>query len=161
MQKIVPFLWFNDNAEEAIRHYISIFEGGRIVSESRYGQHGPGPAGSLMSATFELEGQTFMALNGGPMYTFTPAISLFVDCQTQEEVDRLWEKLLEGGGEPSRCGWLSDRFGVSWQIIPRKLGELLHGSDPAGSARAMQAMLGMSKLDIGALQRAYDGEAAE
>jgi predicted 3-demethylubiquinone-9 3-methyltransferase (glyoxalase superfamily) len=158
MQKITTFLTFDDRAEEAVRLYTSLFDGSRIVSERRYGAAGPGPEGSLMTASFELDGQPFMALNGGPSFSFSEGISLFVDCETQEEIDRLWDALTADGGEESRCGWLKDRFGVSWQVIPSVLGELLGGEDPAASGRAMQAMLGMRKLDIAELQRAYDGE---
>lgn len=156
MQKITPFLWFDGRAEEAMNHYVSIFKGSKILSVSRYGEAGPGPKGSVMSATFELEGQRFMALNGGPHFKFTPAISLFVDCETQAEVDELWEKLT-AGGEPSRCGWLTDRFGVSWQIIPSALGKCLGDPDPARASRAMKAMLQMTKIDIKALEKARDG----
>ena len=155
MQKITPFLWFNDQAEEAIKFYTSIFRNSKIVSVSRFGEAGPGPKGSVMSGTFELEGQEFMALNGGPMYTFSPAISLFVHCETQEEVDELWEKLSEGG-EKLPCGWLKDQFGVSWQIIPNVLGELLADKDPVKTQRVMKAMLQMGKIDIAGLQRAYE-----
>ena len=155
MHKITPFLWFDDNAEEAINFYTSIFKNSRIVSTSRYPANGPGPAGKLMTATFQLEGQEFMALNGGPTYKFTEAISLFVDCKTQAEVDELWEKL-SAGGEKSQCGWLKDKFGVSWQIIPRALGELLGDPDPAKAQRVMQAMLQMTKLDIKGLQQAAE-----
>lgn len=153
MQKITPCLWFNDQAEEAMHFYVSIFKNSNVGKVSRYGEGGPGPAGSVMSATFQLEGQEFMALNGGPHYIFSPAISFFVDCQTQEEVDDLWQKL-SAGGEPQRCGWLKDKFGVSWQIIPTVLGQLLHDPDPQKAKRAMQAMLQMVKLDIKALQQA-------
>ena len=155
MQKITPFLWFDDNAEEAINFYTSIFKNSKIIEMSRFPPNGPGPAGKLMSATFELEGQQFMALNGGPTFKFTEAISLFVDCKTQAEVDELWEKL-SAGGEKSQCGWLKDKFGVSWQIIPRTLGELLGDPDPAKAQRVMQAMLKMSKIDIKGLQQAAE-----
>lgn len=155
-QKITPYLWFNDNAEEAIRLYVSVFGNARIVSESRYGEGAPMPAGTLMSATFELEGQTFMALNGGPQFKFNPAISLFVDCQTQEEVDELWEKLTAGGGKPGRCGWLEDRFGVSWQIVPSVLGRYMQDKDAGKAGNVMQAMMRMDKLDIAELKRAYE-----
>jgi predicted 3-demethylubiquinone-9 3-methyltransferase (glyoxalase superfamily) len=155
MQKITPFLWFDHQAEEAMNFYVSIFKNSKILSVSRYGEAGPGPAGTVMTATFQLEGQEFMALNGGPDYKFTEAISLFVDCKTQEEVDELWEKLSEGG-EAGPCGWLKDRFGLSWQIVPRVLGELLNDPDPAKSQRVMKAMLQMSKLDIAGLKEAYE-----
>ena len=154
MQRITPFLWFNGNAEEAVNFYVSIFKHSAVLSLSRYGDAGPGPKGTVMSATFQLEGQKFYALNGGPEYAFTPAISLFVDCETQQEVDELWTKLSEGG-EPGRCGWLKDRFGLSWQIIPTALGKLLSDKDPRKAGRVMQAMLQMSKIDIQGLQQAY------
>lgn len=157
MQKITPFLWFNDNAEEAMLFYTSIFKNSRIIAVSRYGDAGPGPAGSVMSATFELEGQQFMALNGGPNFQFSPAISLFVNCETQAEVDELWDKLC-AGGRPERCGWLVDKFGLSWQIIPTALGELLQDPDPMKSQRVMYAMLQMDKIDVEKLQQAFAGE---
>ena len=156
MQKITTFLTFDDQAEEAVDFYTSIFDDSKIVSSTRYGDAGPGPAGSLMSAEFELAGQRFIALNGGPSFTFSEGISLFVSCETQDEVDELWERLGEGG-EHRPCGWLTDKFGVSWQIVPRILGELLHDEDPEGSQRVMHAMLGMSKLEIEGLRRAYEG----
>lgn len=154
MQKITPFLWFNNNAEEAVMLYTSIFKNSKVHHISRYGKGGPGPEGMLMSATFELEGQNFIALNGGPDFPFTPAISLFVDCKTQEEVDELWERLSEGGSK-DRCGWLKDRFGLSWQIIPSLLGQLMQDPDPARSKRVMEAMLKMSKIDTKVLLEAY------
>ena len=154
-QKITPFLWFDNNAEEAMNHYVSIFKNARIVSVSRYGEAGPGPKGSVMTGTFEIEGQQFMALNGGPHFKFTEAISLFVNCGTQAEVDELWGKLSAGGSE-SQCGWLKDKFGLSWQIIPSALGELLGDPDPRKSRRVMQAMLKMGKIDIAGLQAAYN-----
>jgi predicted 3-demethylubiquinone-9 3-methyltransferase (glyoxalase superfamily) len=154
-KKITTFLTFDDRAEEAVDFYTSIFDGSRILSTSRYGAAGPGPEGSLMTATFELAGQEFMALNGGPSFTFSQGISLFVDCETQEEVDELWEKLSEGG-EKGPCGWLTDRFGVSWQVVPRALGELLNDPDPEKANRVMQAMLQMGKIDIDGLRRAYE-----
>jgi len=137
--------------------YVSIFKNSKIVSVSRYGEGGPGPAGSVMTGTFQLEGQEFMALNGGPHFKFTEAISLFVSCETQEEVDELWEKLTAGGQE-SRCGWLKDKFGLSWQIIPKALGMMLQDKDPQKSKRVMNAMLQMDKIDIKALKQAYDQE---
>jgi predicted 3-demethylubiquinone-9 3-methyltransferase (glyoxalase superfamily) len=155
MQKITPFLWFDNQAEEAMNLYVSIFKNSKILSISRYGEAGPGPAGSVMTATFQLEGQEFMVLNGGPDHKFTEAISLFVDCKTQEEVDELWEKFSEGG-EQGPCGWLKDRFGLSWQIVPSVLGELLRDPDPAKSQRVMKAMLQMSKIDIAGLKAAYE-----
>jgi predicted 3-demethylubiquinone-9 3-methyltransferase (glyoxalase superfamily) len=157
MQKITPFLWFNDNAEEAMNFYVSVFKNSKVGRISRYGEGAPLPAGTVMSATFELEGLEFMALNGGPLFKFTEAISLFVDCKTQEEVDELWAKLTDGG-EESQCGWLKDKFGLSWQIIPSALGEYLGDEDPERSGRALQAMLQMQKIDIAALKKAADGE---
>ena len=155
MQKITPFLWFDGKAEEAMNFYVSIFKNSKTVSINRCGDSGPGPKDSVMSATFELEGQQFMALNGGPIFTFSPAISFFVNCGTQEEVDELCEKLSDGG-EPQRCGWLKDKFGVSWQIIPSALGEMLQDKDAEKSKRVMQAMLQMVKIDIKGLKRAYE-----
>jgi predicted 3-demethylubiquinone-9 3-methyltransferase (glyoxalase superfamily) len=155
MQKITPFLWFNDNAEEAMNLYVSIFKNSKILSVSRYGDAGPGPKGAVMTATFQLEGQEFMALNGGPHFRFTEAISLFVNCETQREVDELWEKLSEGG-EKGQCGWLKDKYGLSWQIIPSVLGELLRDKDPKKSQRVMKAMLQMKKIDIKGLKQAYE-----
>jgi predicted 3-demethylubiquinone-9 3-methyltransferase (glyoxalase superfamily) len=152
--RITPFLWFNDNAEEAVTLYTSIFKNSRIESIQRYGEAGPGPKGQVMALTFQLEGQRFMALNGGPHYSFTPAISLFVDCNTQEEVDALWNKLSEGG-QKNRCGWLQDKYGLSWQIIPKALGKLMSDPDASKSNRVMQAMLKMEKIEIEGLQKAY------
>ena len=154
MQKITPFLWFDDNAEEAMNFYVSIFKNSKVGTVSRYGEAGPGPKGTVMSATFQLEGQEFMALNGGPNFSFTPAISLFVSCETQGEVDDLWAKLTAGGGKAERCGWLKDKYGLSWQIIPTALGRLLNGTDRAKAQRAMKAMLQMDKIDITVLERA-------
>jgi predicted 3-demethylubiquinone-9 3-methyltransferase (glyoxalase superfamily) len=156
MQKIVPFLWFNDQAEEAMNHYISIFPDSKVMSVMRYGDAGPGPKGTVMSVTFQLAGQEFMALNGGPQFKFTEAISLFVNCETQEEVDELWEKLSEGG-EKGPCGWLKDKYGLSWQIVPTALGEMLQDKDAEKANRVMGAMLQMSKIDIAGLRRAYEG----
>jgi predicted 3-demethylubiquinone-9 3-methyltransferase (glyoxalase superfamily) len=155
VQKITPFLWFNDQAEEAVNFYISLFKNSRIVSLSRYGEAGPGPKGSVMSVTFELEGQPFYALNGGPHFSFTPAISLFVNCESQAEVDELWDKLA-AGGRKDRCGWLQDKYGLSWQIVPSVLGKLLGDKDPSKSSGVMRAMLQMDKLDIARLQQAYE-----
>jgi predicted 3-demethylubiquinone-9 3-methyltransferase (glyoxalase superfamily) len=155
MQKITPFLWFNGQAEEAMNFYTSIFRNSKIGSIARCGDAGPGPKGSVMTATFQLDGQEFMALNGGPLFSFSPAISFFVNCETQEEVDELWEKL-SAGGEKSRCGWLKDKFGVSWQIIPTALGKLMNDKDPEKSRRVMQAMLQMDKIDIKTLEKAYE-----
>lgn len=150
MQKITPFLWFDGNAEEAMQFYVSIFKNSRIVSTMA------GPDGKVMTGTFQLEGQQFMALNGGPHFKFTEAISLFVNCETQAEVDELWNKLTAGGAE-SQCGWLKDKFGLSWQIIPSALGRLLGDKDRAKAGRAMQAMLQMKKIDVAKLQQAFDG----
>jgi predicted 3-demethylubiquinone-9 3-methyltransferase (glyoxalase superfamily) len=158
-KKITTFLTFDGRAEEAVEFYTSIFEDSRILSTTRYEAGGPGPEGELMSATFELAGQEFMALNGGPSFTFSQGISLFVDCEDQEEVDELWAKLTDGG-EPGPCGWLTDRFGVSWQIIPRALGELLADEDREKAGRVMQAMLRMSKIEIEGLRRAHEGTEA-
>jgi len=158
MQKIVPFLWFDGQADEAVNFYTSIFSNAKISSVTRYGDAGPGPKGSIMSATFELDGQEFYALNGGPMFKFSPAISFFVKCETQEEVDYYWSKL-SAGGHPNQCGWLQDKFGVSWQVVPTLLGKLLGDKDPAKSNRVMQAMLKMTKMDVAGLQRAYDAPA--
>ena len=155
MQKITPFLWFDGKAEEAMNFYVSVFKNSRVVSVTRYGEAGPGPKGTVMSATFELEGQQFYALNGGPQFTFTPAISLFVNCETQQEVDELWEKLSEGG-ETQRCGWLHDKFGLSWQVIPSILGRMLGDKNAERAQRVMKAMLQMDKIDISRLQQAYD-----
>ena len=158
MQKITPFLWFNDNAEEAANFYTSIFKHSKLGNIARYGETGPGPKGSVMSVTFQIEGQDFIALNGGPQFKFTPAISFFVDCQSQDEVDNLWEKLA-AGGRKDHCGWLQDKFGVSWQIIPTVLGELLHSKDPETAQRVMKAMLKMDKIDIETLKRAASSSA--
>jgi predicted 3-demethylubiquinone-9 3-methyltransferase (glyoxalase superfamily) len=155
MQKIAPCLWFDGKAEEAVNFYTSIFKNSKVGSVSRYGDAGPGEKGSVMVATFELEGQEFMALNGGPMFKFSPAISFVVHCKTQEDVDHFWARLLEGGA-PQQCGWLTDQFGVSWQIVPDILPELMQDKDPEKVKRVMQAMLKMVKLDIDALKQAYD-----
>lgn len=154
MQKITPFLWFDGKAEEAMNFYTSIFKNSKIGRITRYGDAGPGPKGAVMSATFQLDGQEFMALNGGPQFKFTEAISFFVNCETQEEVDELWEKL-SAGGQKSRCGWLKDKYGLSWQIIPSALGEMLGDKDPEKSRRVMKAMLQMDKIDIKGLEQAY------
>jgi predicted 3-demethylubiquinone-9 3-methyltransferase (glyoxalase superfamily) len=157
MQKITPFLWFDDKAEEAANFYVSIFKNSRVGRVTRYGEGAPGPKGKVMSVTFELDGQEFYALNGGPMFSFTPAISFFVNCETQQEVDELWGKL-SAGGEESRCGWLKDRYGLSWQIIPSVLGRMLQDKDSKKAKRVMEAMLQMGKIDINRLQQAYDRE---
>ena len=155
MQKIVPFLWFDGNAEEAMNFYVSIFKNSRVVSVTRYGDAGPGPKGTVMSCTFQLEGQDFYALNGGPQFKFTPAISLFVNCETQQEIDALW-KTLSAGGREDQCGWLQDKYGLSWQIIPTVLGKMLGDKDAKKATAAMKAMLQMKKLDLKGLQQAYD-----
>jgi predicted 3-demethylubiquinone-9 3-methyltransferase (glyoxalase superfamily) len=156
MQKITPFLWFDGKAEEAMNFYVSIFKNSKALSVNRYGEEGQGPKGTVMSAKFQLDGQEFFALNGGPLFSFTPAISFFVDCETQPEVDELWEKLSKGG-EKQRCGWLTDKFGLSWQIIPSVLGELLQDKDDEKSERVWRAMLQMDKIDIKGLKQAYEG----
>jgi predicted 3-demethylubiquinone-9 3-methyltransferase (glyoxalase superfamily) len=155
MQKITPFLWFDGKAEEAMNFYVSVFKNSKIVRVTRYGEAGPGPKGTAMSATFQLDGQDFFALNGGPLFTFTPAISFFVNCESQQEVDELWERLSEGG-EKGRCGWLKDKYGLSWQIIPSVLGKMLQDKDGEKAKRVMQAMLQMDKIDIERLRQAHD-----
>lgn len=155
MNKITPFLWFDGQAEEAMNLYTSVFKNSKIGSVSRWGKGGPGVEGTVMSATFELEGQPFFALNGGPHYKFTPAISFSINCETQQEVDELWEKLSEGG-RTDRCGWLQDKFGLSWQVVPSVLNRYLQDPDKAKAARVMQAMMTMEKLDIAGLKAAYD-----
>jgi len=157
MQKISPFLWFDDQAEEAVNFYTSIFKNSKILNVTRYGEVGPGPKDSVMTVTFQLEGQEFMALNGGPHFKFTEAISFVVKCRTQEEVDDLWEMLSEGGGEKIQCGWLKDKYGVSWQIVPTILGEMINDPDAAKSQRVLEAMLKMKKIDIEGLKKAYAG----
>ena len=157
MPKITPFLWFDNNAEEAMNFYASTFKDSKVVSIMRRGEGGMGAGGTVFSVTFRLQGQEFIALNGGPLFKFTPAISLFVTCDTQEEVDDAWEKLLSGGGKPSQCGWLADRFGVSWQIVPRIFYELSQDADPKKAQRVIQAMLKMVKFDIAALKKAHAG----
>ncbi len=154
MQKITPFLWFDGKAEEAMHFYVSVFKNSKIGHVTRCGDGGPGPKGSVMTAAFQLDGQEFMALNGGPMFKFTEAISFYINCQTQEEVDELWESLSDGG-EKQRCGWLKDRFGVSWQIIPTVLMDLMGDKDPVKSKNVMQAMLQMDKIDIDRLKHAH------
>jgi predicted 3-demethylubiquinone-9 3-methyltransferase (glyoxalase superfamily) len=154
MQKITPFLWFDNQAEDAANFYVSIFKNSRILNTSRYGESGPGEPGSVMVVEFELDGELVRALNGGPEFGFTEAISLYVDCESQEEVDYLWDRLVEGG-EPSQCGWLKDRYGLSWQIVPRALTDMLADRDPAKANRVMRAMLEMQKIDVPTLEKAY------
>lgn len=156
-QKIKTFLWFDTNAEEAANFYVSLFEDSRILNIARCGDAGPGPKGSAMTVNFQLAGQEFVALNGGPHFKFTEAISLLVDCGSQKEVDELWSKLTADGGAESQCGWLKDKFGLSWQIIPKALFKLMGDPDPVKSKRVMEAMLKMRKIDIAGLERAYDG----
>jgi predicted 3-demethylubiquinone-9 3-methyltransferase (glyoxalase superfamily) len=158
MQKITPFLWFDNQAEEAMNFYTLIFKNSKVKTVSRYGDAGPGPKGTVMVAKFELEGQEFMVLNGGPRFKFTQAISFVVNCTSQEEVDNLWEKLLAGGGAEDACGWLRDRYGLSWQIIPTALGEMMSDPDKQKAGRAMQAMLKMKKIDIAEMRRAFEGK---
>jgi predicted 3-demethylubiquinone-9 3-methyltransferase (glyoxalase superfamily) len=158
MQKITPFLWYDTQAEEAANFYVSIFKNSKVVSVARYGEAGPGPKGSAMTVAFELDGQKLVALNGGPHFKFTEAVSFVVNCTSQEEVDYFWEKLLEGGGKESQCGWLKDKYGLSWQITPTVLPELLQNKDPEKANRVMQAMMKMVKIDIETLKRAAEGE---
>jgi predicted 3-demethylubiquinone-9 3-methyltransferase (glyoxalase superfamily) len=159
MQKITPFLWFNDKAEEAAKFYVSLFKNSKIVTVTRYGEGGAKasgrPQGTVMTVVFQLDGQEFMALNGGPTFTFSPAVSFLVNCETQEEVDRLWDRLTEGG-KPVQCGWLTDKYGLSWQIVPTILGKLLQDKDPRKAEKVMKAMLGMVKIDIQGLLRASE-----
>jgi predicted 3-demethylubiquinone-9 3-methyltransferase (glyoxalase superfamily) len=157
MPTISPFLWFDTQAEQAANLYVSVFKNSRVLTTSRYGDAGPGPKGSVMTVTFELDGQRFIALNGGPHFKFTEAVSFSVDCQTQQEVDDYWSKL-SAGGEEGPCGWLKDQYGLSWQINPTILGKMLSDPDPLKAKRVMEAMLQMKKIDIAGLQRAYDGE---
>ena len=163
MRNITPILWFEEKAEEAANYYVSIFRNSKIVNIARYGEAGAKssgrPAGSVMTVSFELDGQPFVALNGGPVFTFTPAISFAVNCETQEEIDDLWEKLTDGG-EEIECGWLTDKYGVTWQIVPAGIGDMLADPDPKKSERVMKALLGKKKLDIAELKRAYEEEAA-
>jgi predicted 3-demethylubiquinone-9 3-methyltransferase (glyoxalase superfamily) len=155
MQTITPFLWFDNNAEEAMNFYVSIFKNSKVGTITRYGDGGPGPKGTVMSATFQLDGQEFFALNGGPLFKFTEAISFYVNCETQEEVNYFWEKLRDPG-KPGQCGWLKDKYGLSWQIIPSVLGKMLGDKDGKKAQRVMQAMLQMQKIDISKLKQAYD-----
>ncbi len=156
IQLITPFLWFDHQAEEAAAFYASIFPDSKILKVARYGEAGPGPAGTAMTVEFQLAGQTFIALNGGPIYKFTEAISFVVSCQTQDEVDHYWQKLTADGTEV-QCGWLKDKFGLSWQVVPTALGRLLSGPDSSKAGRVMQAMMTMKKIDVGALERAHQG----
>lgn len=155
MQKITPFLWFDNQAEEAANFYAAIFKNSKIVTITRYGEIGPGPKGSVMTVVFQLDGQEFIALNGGPQFKFTESISLSVNCNTQQEVDEYWKKL-SAGGEEGPCGWLKDKYGLSWQVNPIILGEMLNDPDPQKSKRVMEAMLKMKKIDIAGLKRAYE-----
>ena len=157
MQKITPFLWFDGNAEEAVNFYTSLFKNSKVVSITRYGDNFPNMKGKVLTAVFEIAGQQFMAIDGGPEFKFTEAISLYVNCEDQAEVDRLWGKLTADGGEESQCGWLKDKYGLSWQIIPTALPELLTDEDPEKAGRVMQAMLKMHKIEIADLKKAYEG----
>ena len=157
MQKITPFLWFDNQAEDAMNFYVSIFKNSKVGTISRYGDAGPGPKGSVMVASFELDGMQFTALNGGPHFKFTEAISLYVNCETQDEVDYFWNKLTAGGGQPSQCGWLKDKYGLSWQIVPSALPRLLSDPDGAKANRVMQAMMQMQKIDVAKLEQAAKG----
>lgn len=156
MPRITPFLWFDNQAEEAAKFYVSIFKSSKIVSIARYGEAGPGPKGSAMTVAFQLDGQDFTALNGGPVFKFNESISFVVPCKTQQEVDDYWKKLTADGGEESQCGWVKDKYGLSWQIVPTALNELFSDPDPKRANRAMKAMLGMKKLDIATLRKAAD-----
>lgn len=157
MTSISPFLWFDSQAEEAAQLYVSIFPNSSITYLSRYPEGGPLPAGTVLGVSFTLDGLEFQALNGGPQHPFTEAISFFISLETQDEIDRYWDALIADGGEPGRCGWLKDRFGLSWQVVPRLLGELLGSSDSVGASRAMAAMMQMTKIEMGTLQQAFDG----
>ena len=157
MQKVTPFLWFDGKAEEAANFYVSVFKNSKIGKLNRYGDHGPGPKGTVMIATFQIDGQEFIALNGGPQFTFSPAISFVVNCETQEEVDGLWEKL-SAGGMKRQCGWLQDKFVVLWQIVPTALPKLMSDPDREKTSRVMQALMQMDKIDIQRLQQAFEGK---
>ena len=157
MQKITPMLWFDDKAEEAVTLYTSLFKNSRVTQVARYGDAGPGPKGSVMTMAFELDGQAFTALNGGPLFKFTEAISLVVNCDDQAEVDAVWDKLTADGGQPSRCGWLKDKFGLSWQVVPKAFVAMIADPDPIKVGRVMQAMMTMAKLDLATLKTAFDG----
>ncbi|MCC6573692.1 MAG: VOC family protein [Planctomycetes bacterium] len=158
MQKITTFLWFDDNAQEAVKFYCKVFKKSKILESHRFDDPFSGEKNKILTLAFQLEGQRFMAINGGPMFKFTEAISLYVDCKDQKEVDRLWAKLTANGGEESQCGWLKDKFGLSWQIVPKVMGKYLCSKDPVKAKRAMNAMLKMKKLDVAALKAAYDGK---
>ena len=157
MQKITPFLWFNTEAEQAVELYTSTFKNSKVNMVTRYGKSQPGPEGSVMTIAFELDGQNFLALNGGPNFTFTEAVSFVVHCESQQEIDHFWNKLSEDG-QIQMCGWLKDKFGLSWQIVPKNFGEMVTSKDPEKNQRVMKAMMGMKKLDMAELQKAYDGE---
>jgi len=156
MPKITPFLWFNDNAEEAMNFYVSVFRNSKVRGVTRYGDAGPGPKGSVMTANFELDGQEFVALNGGPQFTFTEAVSFVVHCDSQQEVDYYWDTLTSDGGRPSQCGWLKDKYGLSWQIVPDAMMALLQQKDPKKAQRVMQALMQMTKIDIARLRQAAE-----
>lgn len=158
MQKITTFLWFDNNAEEAVKFYCKVFKKSKILETRRFDDPFSGEKNKIVVITFRLEGQRFMAINGGPMFKFTEAISLYVNCKDQKEVDRLWSKLTSGGGQESQCGWLKDKFGLSWQIVPKDLGKYLYGKDKSKAKRAMDAMLKMKKLDVAKLKAAYEGK---
>jgi predicted 3-demethylubiquinone-9 3-methyltransferase (glyoxalase superfamily) len=157
MQKITPCLWYDDKAEEAANYYVSIFKNSKVLTVNRYGEAGPGPEGSVMIVEFQIEGQKFLALNGGPLFKFTEATSFVINCETQEEVDYFWEKLTADGGAESQCGWLRDKYGLSWQIVPAVSIEMLQDKDPEKSQRVMKAIMQMKKIDIPTLKRAYEG----
>jgi predicted 3-demethylubiquinone-9 3-methyltransferase (glyoxalase superfamily) len=156
MQRITPFLWFDNEAEQAANFYVSVFKNSKIKGATRYGEEGPGPKGTVMTVDFELDGQEFVALNGGPQFKFTEAVSFVINCDTQEEIDYYWEKLTSDGGEEVQCGWLTDKYGLSWQVVPTKIREWAR--DAAGFQRLMHAVMQMKKLDVATLQKAYDGK---
>ena len=158
MQKITPFLWFDSQAEAAANFYVSVFKNSKITCLSHYGEGGPGPKGTVMTVSFELDGQTFVALNGGPKFPFTEAVSFAVNCETQEEIDYYWEKLTADGGEEVQCGWLADKYGLSWQIVPTKIQEWMTDPDPVRLQRVMAAVMQMKKLDLAAMERAFEGK---
>jgi len=157
MQKITPFLWFDDQAETAVNFYVSVFKNSKVTATTRYSEEGPGPKGSVMTVSFELDGQQFVALNGGPQFKFTEAVSFVINCETQEEIDYYWEKLTADGGKEVECGWLADKYGLSWQVVPAKFFDKW-AKDPAGLQRVMHALMQMKKLDLAKLQAAYDGK---